>query len=281
MIPQHSVNIGDSIHYSSYEEFLTDAMANGVRPRDMSSSRRYDAMGFSLTKTWDDAVELATKGWEAGTKLVSEYQSKLLTTVCGGLTDQTMYLDLTTQYCYDMQSAIAGVPQCGVNFAPEGNRKLIRIMINVGARASVSAETMRNKAAIVSALVLALELYHDVEIVVIRVDATHTRKQSNSYQLSFTLKHAGEPLNTSLLAFAVGHPAMLRRMIFSWHELYLTPNAIAATGGNIYGWSIDIKDTSNFDIYIGAATEESHWDSPILAEEWIKKQLRLQGVEIG
>lgn len=275
----NSIDLNAKIMYSDYTSFLTDAISVHFRER-IKSSHSHNKYGENWhgTDTFAEAVALATTGWPQGTALVAEMSAKITSMVTGYVKEQTMYLDTTTQYCWDMASAVAGVPQCGVNFSPDQEKKLVRIVVDFGASSSIDANVLTAKAATIASLVTALDYCNfDTEIVCAVNDG-----YEKTIQCAFMLKSAGTPLDINSIAFALGHAAFRRRIHFNWMEQYYTQsvyNDWIVSGS--YGQPKKLVNLSG-DITIDNAYHGMrYWTNPTTAAEWILSQLAAQGVTIN
>jgi len=278
-LKQQSVNTGARINYENYSDFLADAIDvdfDAKRKTRCSQNTGKDEAEFRGTNTFADAVQLARGGWDDGTKLVAAMATTMTSEITGHIVEQTMYLDTTPQYCWDMASAVAGVPQCGVNFAPDQEKPLVRIAVNLSASAHISSDTLFLRAATIAALAECLEFAGmDTEIVI----GGAQQERHLKLQVLITIKHAGQSIDTSVLAFALGHPSMVRRIVRAWEEKFYDNTLYDAFIANAhYGHPIPLVLDSNEYIHIGP---ETLWTSATKSMEWIKTTLRQYGVHLA
>jgi len=96
------------------------------------------------------------------------------------------------------------------------NAPCVRLLISIGALSNVEPEAYINRGAAVCAYIDAIENAGiSTEIV-----AT-SRAKGNSRDIvecRIMLKQAGQPLDIDGVAFFLGHPAVLRRLVFRWRE---------------------------------------------------------------
>jgi len=282
-LEKQSVQIGDSIMYPSYGAFLADVLSVDDKSRRKASRRTGDTE-WSGTATYEDAVRLAVNGWEAGTEKVADLVSEITAKVLGKIVEQTMYLDTTTQYCWDMASAVAGVPQCGVNFAPDQEKKLVRIVVDFGASSFIGGNVLLVKAATIASLVASLE-YAQFDTEVIVATNSGDKYSTRTIQCGMLLKSPGMAMDLSVMAYALGHPAFRRRIHFHWMEQFYSLRAydewLSSKGKENYGvgnWLVGLTG----DINIARDYEGlDGWTKPEVAVAWIMEQLKAQGVQLA
>lgn len=281
MLRPNSLDYGARVHYPNLAEFLADACAVHSVRRQKSSHDTLSANWYG-TANFESAVALAHKGWNHGAKMAADMTSELVSSIMGKLTDNSMYLDTTTNYCWDMASAVAGVPQCGINFAPDTDKKLVRIVVDCNASGGIDSSVLLRKAASVAALVYALEYANfDTEIIVAEHLGNRGRA-GESIQCAITVKQAGCTIDLAAVAYALGHPSFYRRLFFNWMEQYYCEARFIEwikTAG--YGNIIPLVDLSG-DITIPYMMfGEDQWKNATTAETWILSQLKKQGVQFA
>jgi hypothetical protein len=165
----------------------------------------------------------------------------------------------------------------------------IDIVVSGCASYKVSAEQICNKGAAILAAIDVLEQRGCA--VSVRAEFTSgetTQGSSIPYRLSYTvtLKRPGDVLDVDAMAFALMHPAMLRRVIFAAKEhspaMYRKVLGIDVDGS--YGRVQAHPDYSTNDntIYIGPILHSQigmrHWETPELAIESVLKYLKPTGL---
>jgi hypothetical protein len=275
-----SVKFGAQIFYSDYASFLNDALI-AHRPMRKKVSQYANDAQWSGTRTFADAVALAQDGWKHGANMVAELVTSITSKVTGHLQDATMYLDTTTNYCWDMASAVAGVPQCGINFSPTEDKKLVRIVVDCNTSAGVDSSVMLRKAAAIAALVAALEQCNFDAEVIVAFHLRGYRDRKESIQCAVMVKTAGRAVDLDILAYALGHPAFYRRIIFNWMEqFYANAEYTELIANGAYGHILPLTGLSG-DITIGYSMYgDSRWTNSATAAKWILEELKNQGVQI-
>jgi hypothetical protein len=99
--------------------------------------------------------------------------------------------------------------------ADNGKGRVVTLIVPVNARAFVGAEHMANFGVAVAQYVNQMER----DNVRVEVIAAMTSRVSNwRVCAAVRIKHATQPLDLAVMAFAIGHPAMFRRLGFAIRE---------------------------------------------------------------
>jgi hypothetical protein len=175
------------------------------------------------TETWEEAVEMALgRGWPEGRRLLSEalvavsprphpYES-LEFSVAGAF-------PAVPNYC-------AGDPECMVidpGSTLRNPKPVVTIDYNHWVHAGVSTESMMLRGAAVISLANELEqrgISTILRIVGATKDRDYNQHQSVEQTWAYTIvfKRAGEFLDLDRAAFAIAHPACMRRLAFALLE---------------------------------------------------------------
>lgn len=213
---------GDIIReFASWYEFVkcvTDPTLNAWGTRHQSSHRTNDS-GWSGTPTWEDAVRMATiTGWPEGRKLLTDqlaivrpkpepYKS-IEYSVAGAF-------PMVPNYC-------AGDPECMVidpGADIRNSKPIVRIDYNHWIHAGVTVEAMMLRGAAVISLAETLEARgYSTELRIIGNTQSYARGRVKTWRYSIVYKRAGEPLDLDRAAFAIAHPASMRRLAFALLE---------------------------------------------------------------
>ena len=132
------------------------------------------------------------------------------------------------------------------------SRKVLRLVVNVGARGTVSADTFFARGAAAVTLIEALERAG----MRVQVDmlSLATNGLGRQIRIACRLKEAGEVIQLDKLAFCLAHPALHRKLNF----------ALRLKRAGWIGGSIDVPLDQRGDIYIDAAdsTATGVWLDP-------------------
>lgn len=122
--------------------------------------------------------------------------------------------DVTGEY-FDVPAVIEGRPECWLTpvHAGMGAPALVRLVLDLGTSAGVSAQTMRDRMIAVSAAVLTLEACgNPVEVIAVS-STTGDVYPDATFCISFQVCAPGEPVDVSRIV-ALAHPAFFRRCVF-------------------------------------------------------------------
>jgi hypothetical protein len=261
-------------HFEGIQDLL-----NFLETTDNPLTNKTDCMSikrgmkdWSGTNSFEDAKELAIKGWEEGTKAIEKFTSMFLNQLVNSLKIDDYFYDVTGQD-FDLDRVLIGEPESWLQSeqmevkAPAQHN--VKILVHIGAMAFVSKETIRRKGAAVAALVMLLEkARRGVELVV--VSAASTDFEFVDYRV--TIKQAGEDLDLAKLAFVLTHVAFFRRLMFGIYE------RIKGYWGGGYGRTEEVEKGDS-DLYVGYMEAHKFTDDKG-AEAWILGELKKQGVEL-
>ena len=208
--------VSKSLKFASFDEFVEAAK---LTARDNASSRGKGRGKFYGTDSFDDAVALASHGWPEGAQRAAEFRASLDSAVRDvTVARQAGFAWDVVGEQIDVGKFLAGEPECCLSRSEDGESaagKVVRIVANVAASGSVSADSLFARGAVVLAAIDILEgLGHRVELTVARGTTT----QGQTLQIFVPIKSAGQPLDLDRLAFALCHPSFLRRLTWSVSE---------------------------------------------------------------
>lgn len=226
----------------------------------------------------DAALALAATGWTEGAEKAKVIAEPLFTEVSSLIERQDM--------CYDVEGIgidigryLDGEPECWQRWEHsivEGSgNKVIKLCFNISASGGISTDVITARGSIVAALIELLEYAGNR----VEVYAAFGGKASSRYtqEAKILVKSADQPLDSPRIAFALAHPAMLRRLMFNFIEKDVHFESDYQTG---HGKTRDLL-ASDYDIYIGRAEYgETQWSDTAQAQKWVIDILRKQGVSL-
>lgn len=227
--------------YASLIELADAATANtDLEPR-LRASREVTSGKWYGTKTWDEAYNMLVNGWESGFQQMNEIGN--VEQIAGKVID--FYYDTNGEEL-DIGSYIKGEPECFLNEEDEELPIYVDLLVNVGGTSDVDQKAFLKRCLIVASVSEILQRYgYRVSITgVSRVSASGWQSSDSWYEVKFSVKRYEQMLDLYNMAFALGHPSMLRRIIFSVRETEL-PNVRNIYGfydGGGYGSSIDVPN---------------------------------------
>jgi hypothetical protein len=179
-----------------------------------SIARHQDAKEWNGNLTYTAAVDAAELGkWDAPT-----IEHVTLPEVTGVSEDVRFFHDVTGQHL-DISAFICGEPEHWQVEEPieKPCGRIIRLAVEIGGNAFVTAASMANRGQAIIALIHSLELQgHSVEVTIVR--AYRNGKKEN-YNFLIPVKQAGQAVDMRRLQFMIGHPAFYRRCLFALSEI--------------------------------------------------------------
>jgi hypothetical protein len=208
-------------HFLDWREFLTACQA----PAEWGNVE-------DLTHT----LQLAKYGWPEGRKLFKTITEKLNPMESPLRNMKHATTNDVAGYQPDIQAFLSGAPDHMINYGDQTIEAapIVQLQINIDAPGAVPGSYMANHAVAVASLVDALETQgYQCELRL--ANATFSNKGPNGSTLTMytcEFKKAGEPLDPDLTVFALGHPDVLRQLLFS---IYRSSKEVGRRFGNGYG----------------------------------------------
>ena len=250
--------------FSSFSAFVNDAATGSDRFRDA---------GWSGCATLGEAVDLARHGWPEGWQRMKALRDAIFAKMASQIHRDVVQFRIAGG-AVNVARFLSGRPDCFMARVRSNqvkdlrSRKALKMVVNVGARASVSADTFFARGAAAVTLIEALERAG----IRVQVDmlSLATNGSGRQVRVACRLKEAGEVIQLDKLAFCLAHPALHRKLNF----------ALRLKHAGWIGGSIDVPLDQRGDIYIDAAdtTAAGVWLDPKKAQEWVLAQLKAQGI---
>lgn len=201
--------------FSDFGDFITTMEAEGKRHQ----RHNYGGATWAGAASLSDAVVICKDGWDGGRKVVEPIVASLQSSLKQVARDIAPLMQYDVAGAYpDMGRFMEGEPECMVQFMPNPDQtsgQVCRVLIDCGANAHYTSEWMTKRAGAVTALVQVLTMVgKSVEIWI----ASPVDIGSKRHDTLVCVNNAGSVLNADDIAFALGHPAMLRQMIFACRE---------------------------------------------------------------
>jgi hypothetical protein len=181
--------------------------------RQNSSERESANQSWDLGADYKTAWQYARQGWLEGAAQIKK-ALKLLppaTPRPKNVNDFYGHLPHVARFC-------AGAPDSMIRQdrkAQNGMGAVLTLIVPVNALANVRAEHMRNFGTGLAHYIANLEANGTrVEVLGTMVSKVHSTRCAHTW----TVKRASQPLDLPVLAFAIGHPAMFRRIGFALRE---------------------------------------------------------------
>jgi hypothetical protein len=222
--------------------------------------------------SFEGAVRLSRQGWPEGAAKAAKLATRLAGRIGGRVLHFEPHMTVEGGSELDIGAFNAGVPECWIDTQPEYRPAMggvVDVVCSMSISGSQSGDSLIRRGAMVAALVQTLELAGRSGRVTV---ANSTSDNIGTYHSVVVVKRAGEVLDPGVLAFALAHPAMLRRLSFASMDYARTLGFTMAC----YGTPKDLPESERGDIYVPKilAGEQK-------SEDWILEQLRSVGVEIS
>lgn len=226
--------------FESFDEFLTFVGKTPIQWKNASHiASKYAPERWNGNVTFDGAINLAYQGWPEGrSKIVKTLDAA--TYLQKNAVRPSINLDVAGAYPI-VPLAIAGDPAAMVDIGDVSAqaRPIVRIWLNIGASVGVSETHLINRGVAILSHVDRLENEGKSVEVTLVYSAFRDKSGGDGLITKIIAKRAGEPLEIDRLAFALAHPAMVRRLMFRLLEQ--APDLQYLSGN--YGYPGDIKRT--------------------------------------
>ena len=258
--------------------------------RDESRSSRTDSAGWdSLAdgrgRTFADFLKMARQGWPEGRAKIDEMARQMDVNIAGRIANEYLEEGMTGPIV-DVQAAVIGLPEQFLRIedsqedAKRGpNGSVVKIVVNVSAGCGVSGEALYRRAAALGAVAMVLERTGRAVDITVCDAMTFHADRSKRGEARIHVKRSTEYVDPDLLAFAIAHPSVLRRVFFGIEECWPEDlrYAIGIPGG--YG-GVDALLPMDADIVLGhgADNDDADFSTPERAEAWVLAMLAKLGV---
>ncbi len=202
--------------WSSFSEFVdyVEKTPSSKHWSKTGRARRSGKDSYNDWTGWTEALELAKNGWSYGTQIVGNSTAQIMGTRYS--TKRTDGFDLGVSGMFpEVGAVLTGSPLCHVTIA-EGRQmvgKVVRITADLVCNAYVTGQQMKLYGAALCILVQTIERSGASVEVVGAFDVQSLRHTEYYLCHRIRLKDAGQPLDMDRLAFMLGHPASLRRLV--------------------------------------------------------------------
>lgn len=273
-VPDHTTPVPDHTirTYSSYLAFIDKACSGG-----WATSRETSRPDWFGTATFEDAKTLAYSGWHEKVHTVQALSDSTLTNVRQHTKEVFRTFNDVSGSEVDVGKYLSGEPECMIEYLPQQIAKpgrVITILVSGTFSSGISAMDIIKRGATICALIEILErLQHSTELYWENSVSSHYAKYK--YTTLVKLKSASDTLDFAQTVFAICHPSMLRRMMFSVKEQE-TPEIreeFSFNGGS-YGYPAGLTQTSAINATI--ALDTMHLG--VSPKDWIIDQLTQFGL---
>ncbi len=254
----------------------------------MQESRAYEkesrrpVNSWSGNLSWDEAKNLALKGWRDGLKEIQKFQAQISPFIAEKVLRHQQVFGVSG-YNVDVGYYLANDPECFVSRVYEEQNypgKIYTVVCSISFSAAIKPETIIQRGAMICALIDAIEYAgHRAEVIcnwaVSKEQESYYRsgnfKDYGWLEVDVTLKKADQPLEMIELAFCLAHPSMLRRIMFSIAE-------IEGWSDTVYAYGYPATATNKGDMYVQEVFSGEVSDTDAI--NWVLTELKKLGVDI-
>jgi len=284
------------IVFDYWGDFVTHAeSAHSDMPKASRRSRTPHHDSFTNVGSFEEAIRMAREGWAWGEAKARNLSDNMFAKISKHIERWDCTYDIQGA-ALDIGRFMVGDPCCFQNFEPtyiEGpGHELVHIVFNASVSACIDRDVIIARGALCAALTQLLEYAgHSVKVDISSGTRAYGRKgkaarfpnEKNDFELWVNVKEYGQPLDLSIVIFALAHPATLRCLEFSVMETmpqdFREMMGISKSGG--YGVPAEIDDPRRGDIYIPSGHAwDNQWQDADVARDWIVNELKNQGVDI-
>jgi hypothetical protein len=190
---------------------------------------------FTGYTTLESAIKLARDGWQSGADRAAEIARNIRITAPHKRRMQGRGMAGAFPH---VPRYLAGDPEHMIRPMNVSASPVVTLVSNMSGNWHVSADAFINRAAVIAAIVDAIESA-GFQTNVIAVATTKAHDSSFAFECAVSIKEPGEALDITRLAFASGHVAMFRHMVFKT----IAANAINSTLGSSFGTTTDYPDS--------------------------------------
>lgn len=278
-IPGERTDYGWLYDYDSFSGFLADADAPFGDYRGERSSQEIEGKrgGWSGTRTFKEAVDLAWGGWGEGGDAIRRLQEALQKRLIAAIPALKVVNDVVGG-AYDMEALVRGEAEPAFRLQQQQvQRRAVDVSVNLSASAAVRPETLVARGGLMAGLVFAFDRLN----IPSRVTALHACRGRGGLRrvTRILIKGEGEPLDSGKVAYALGHPSMLRRLIFCHYENAEDDSRRASGVGYGYGTPTDTPAMFRGEVHLDkAGSWDAQWANPVAAMNWIMSRLAELGL---
>lgn len=255
-------------HVESFDSLYDMAQYAKANPKPLSSQEGTES--FTGSASLQEACDLAMQGWAECRPEVDALVDDLEERIAGVLSDHFVVQHDVTGADVNVGLFMSGEPECMMQFVQEPEARMgrvVKVLVNGVTNASTPKESILKRGAGVIALVNTLHLMGvGVEL---WFESPIVGTDKRTYSTVCKLHDSEQPLDIDNVMFALAHPSMLRRLVFSVQERSSTQVKQRAQRGQGYGYCADLAldQVIDFDVKV----ERLDYRDPIVANplEWI------------
>lgn len=227
-------------HIESFDSLYDMAkFAKANKAPESSESGRESFTGSASLK---DAADLAIKGWDECRPQVDALLSDLQDRINNVMSDNYVVQHDVAGADVNMGLFMSGEPECMMQFVAEPQARMgrvVKVLVNGVTNASTDPDNIIKRGVAVLALVNTLHLMGvGIEL---WFESCITGIDNKAYSTCVKLHDSSQPLDIDNVMFALAHPSMLRRLVFSVQEQSKYQTQQNAKHGRGYGSCTDLN----------------------------------------
>jgi hypothetical protein len=269
----------------SYQSLMDKYSKGLIEKASLRTDKHAKAESWCMGVDFDGAIKLAKLGWTEHLKEVRMKKQLLVNRVGKRVKKQELvYAPTGTEF--DVVKVMQGIPDPWASTAESekivkgtGN-KLRKLVVNVSMSCATSSKTIMTKGILITSLIDLLE--SNGYSVALDLASACGGVKNKKHQLICPIKSFNQATNLPLILYCLGHPTVLRRLIFGCQENALNLDWLDWTGvGFNYGHVASLDREFHGDLYIDNNTIKS---SDMITTEgqvnWLMEQMKRQGLEV-
>src|SRR3990167_7140738 len=205
--------------FENVEDLLSRVKSPCAVP-DRYRSSLHATKTFSHTDTLDEAIQLARRGWPGGNEIIKRMTAEIMDRLKGKIPVPEPRFQTHGSHL-SISKVIAGNPKPFVRLVDTGIRreahvpKIANVVINIAASQAIKGDALILRGAAAIVLVNVLERHRMRCSIDLVATITNTlRPDGDKLELRLRVKHDGEHISLDKLAYFLGHPSALRRLMF-------------------------------------------------------------------
>lgn len=245
-------------------------MAQYAKSNKRPESSQSGSESFTGSASLQDACDLAVAGWTECRPQVDVLLTDLQDRINTVMSDHYMVQHDVAGADVNMGLFMSGEPECMMQFVPEPEARMgrvVKVLVNGVTNAGTHKDRIIARGVGVIALVNTLHLMGvGVEL---WFESPIVGTDGRTYSTVCKLHDSAQPLDIDNVMFALAHPSMLRRLVFSVQEQSEYKRQQRATTGNGYGscTNLMLDRVLDFDVKV----ERLDYKDPVADNplEWI------------
>lgn len=271
------------LRFPTWEAFYEATLA----PSEMLPAQRSSLGSDSWRNTWaegtvEQAAQWAKLGWLEGAAIVKKYSNVLFERISGLIEREEIRYDVEGAM-FDIGRLVERVPETWMNFETvlvEGQPQYLRVVVNVICSGGISPKVILARGAVVCALIDLLE-YAGRRVELTMACSDRAADGRHNLYTTAVIKRFDEPLDLPKVVYAIAHPTVLRRHIFSLLETLSATHRTQLSVPGGYGNCVDVPSDERGDLYIPMMMYgETQWQNEQSAIAWIEGELVRLGVPL-